>query len=273
MVAKPVGTAMRGIPARRAFLALGLLLVVGCTAQRQAALLEEADQRAGNGDYKKAAELYRRAIAVSPESTNAIRGLYKLGFIQETYLRDYEASVLNYGEFLKLTKDPVRAYEVQKRIANIYFEHHRDPEKAIVAYRHLMEMNAESLELDAFQLRIALSHFRKSDFAQARIEFQALVERFPKSQFVPRAKFEIGNCYYMEGRYELAIEALKQVLRNHAHSDYAVEAQFLIGQSQEHQGQLRAALQSYEAIKGRYPATDVVEVRMKDVSKRLKQEK
>ena len=265
---------MRGIPALKNFLAVAAFcLLAGCTAQRQGRLLEEADQHAGNGDYKKAAELYQRAITISPETTAAIRALYKLGFVQETYLRDYEASVINYGDFLKLTKDPVRAYEVQKRIANIFFEHHRDPEKAIVAYRRLMDMNSESLEIDSFQLRIALSQFRKSDFAQARIEFQALVERFPKSQYVPRSKFEIGNCYYMEGRYDLAIEALKQVLRNHAQSDYAVEAQFLIGQSQEHQGQLRAALQSYEAIKGRYPATDVVEVRMQDVSKRLKQEK
>lgn len=268
---------MRGIPARKAPFRTALVvlvaLVVGCTAERQARLLEEADQHAGSGDYRKAAELYRRVVTISPETGTAIRALYKLGFVQETYLRDYEASVLNYGEFLKLTKDPVRAYEVQKRIANIYFEHHRDPEKAIVAYRQLMQMNTESLELDAFQLRIALSHFRKSDFAQARIEFQALVERFPKSQYLPRAKFEIGNCYYMEGRYELAIEALKQVLRSHAQSDYAVEAQFLIGQSQEHQGQLRAALQSYESVKGRYPASDVVDVRMQDVSKRLKQEK
>jgi TolA-binding protein len=250
-----------------------LLSVVGCTTTRQERLLEEADQRAGNGDYRKAVALYQRVVTLAPDSTLAIRALYKLGFVQETYLRDYESSVLHYGEFLKRTKDPVRAYEVQKRIANIFFEHHRDPEKAIVAYRRLMEMNPESLELDAFQLRIALSQFRKSDFAQARIEFQSLVERFPKSPFVPRARFEIGNCYYMEGRYDLAIEALKQVLRHHPQSDYAVEAQFLIGQSQEHQGQLRAALQSYEAVKGRYPAGDVVDLRIQDVSKRLKQEK
>ncbi len=258
----------------KSLLALAFVFALsGCTAQRQARLLEEADQKAGGGDYKKAAELYQRCITIHPETTPAIRALYKLGFVQETYLRDYEGSVINYNEFLKLTPDPVRAYEVQKRIANIYFEHHRDPEKAIVAYRRLMEMNEQSLEVDSFQLRIAMSHFRKSDFAQARIEFQTLIERFPKSQFVPRSRFEIGNCYYMESRYDLAIEALKQVLRNHAQSDYAVEAQFLIGQSQEHQGQLRAALQSYESVKGRYPAGDVVDVRIKDVSKRVKQEK
>jgi outer membrane protein assembly factor BamD (BamD/ComL family) len=44
------------------------------------------------------------------------------------------------------------------------------------------------------------------------------------------------------GKYEVAIEALKQALRLHAGSDYAIEAQFQMAQRCEHQDKLADAL-------------------------------
>lgn len=250
-----------------------LFILISCTESRQLSLMEQAEEKINAAQYPEAVELLKRTIAINPESRVAVKALYKLGFTQESYTKDMDGSLLNYQEFIRLSQDNVAIYEVQKRIANIYFEQTHDPEKAIAAYKKLISFSPDSLEIDFFQFRIAQGYFHKNNFEQARLEYQTLLDRFPKSQYNARARFEIGNAYYMEGKYDIAIEALKQVLRNHPQSEYSVEAQFVMAQCYEHQEKHQTALQMYENIHGRYSSPDVLEIRLREVKKRLKQTK
>ena len=223
--------------------------------------------------YAEASEIFHRAIAINPESKIAIKALYKLGFTLETYLKDFEGAVFNYQEFIRLSQDRVSVYEVQKRIANLYFDQYRESEKAVAAYKKLISFNPESLELDFFQFRVAESFFRQNNFDQSRLEYQQLLERFPRSQYSARARFEIGNTYYMESKYDVAIEAWKQVIRHHSQSEFATEAQFMMAQCLEQQGKLQNALQVYENITGRYSSPEILKLRITELKKRLSREK
>jgi len=246
------------------------LFFLACTERRQERLLFSADERLSQERYTEAAEQLKRVVAINPESKLALRAIYKLGFTLETYLKDFEGALFNYQEFVRLSTDRVSIYEVQKRIANIYFEQLHDPDKAISAYKKLIAFSPESLELDLFQFRIAQSYFQQNNFEQARYEFQQLIERFPKSQYSARARFEVGNSYYMEGRYDIGVEALKQVVRNHPQSEFATEAEFLMAQCFEHQQKPESALLAYENIKGRYASPEILDLRIKELSQRLK---
>jgi TolA-binding protein len=256
-----------------AVLVFGLLLTAGCSERRQGRLIEEADEKIGRGAYGDAAEVLKRTVALNPESRTAVKALYKLGFVLETYLRDFEGALFNYNEFVRLSVDPVAAYEVRKRVASLYFEQTNDPDKAIESYRKLLAFNPESLEGDLFQFRIGQSFFRENEFEKARDEYQALIEHYPKSHFVARTRFEIGNSYYMEGKYEIALEALKSVVRYHPQSDYSIEAQFLTAQCLEHLDRFPAALQVYESIRDRYTPREVVNLRIAEIGKRAKKAK
>ncbi len=248
-------------------------MICGCAERRQARLLEEADGKISSNAYSEAAEILKKAVSLHPESRTAVKALYKLGFIQETYLRDFEGALLNYNEFIRLGADPVATYEVQKKVAGLYFEQTNDPDKAAEAYRKLLGMTADTLEGDLFQFRIGQAFFRLNEFEKAREEYQLLLDRYPKSQFVARTRFEIGNTYYMEGKYEIALEALKQVLRHNPSSDYQIESQFLMAQCLEHLDRFPAALQTYESIRDRYSPVQVVEMRIAEVNKRIKKVK
>lgn len=248
-------------------------MLPACSERRQQKLLNEADEKIAQGVYADAADLLRRAISINPQSKTAVKALYKLGFTLESYLKDYDGAVYNFQEFIRLSQDKVSIYEVQKRIANIYFEQYREPEKAIAAYKKLISFNPESLETDLFQFRIGQAYFRQNNFDQARYEYQQLLERFPKSPFAARARFEVGNAYYMEGKYEIAEEAWKQVLRHHTQSEYATEAQFMMAQCLEHQDKLQNALQMYETIKGRYPSSEILDLRINELKKRMQKKK
>ncbi len=244
-----------------------------CTERRQNSLTRAAEDKINQGAYIEAVDLYHKAIALNPDNKVAIKTLYKLGFAQEVYLKDFDGATFSYQEFIRLNQDRVSIYEVLKRVANIYFEQSRDSEKSIVAYRKLIEMDSESLERDLFEFRVATSFFRANNFEQARLEFQNLVEKFPKSTFIPRARFEIGNTYFMDGKYDVAIEALKQVLRHHPQSEQAMDAQFLIGQCYEHDGKFTNALQIFEGLKDRYRDPGLVEIRINELRKRTAKSK
>jgi TolA-binding protein len=248
-------------------------LLLGCTERKQRNLIYEADERLHQHRHEEAVELYRKAISLNPESAAAITGLYKLGFAYETLVRDHDAALFNFNEFIRLSRDPVKIYEVQKRVANIYFDQGKEPEKAIAAYKKLMAFSPDSLETDLFQFRVAQGHFQQNNFEQARIEFEELLEKFPKSPYVARARFEIGNAYYMEGKYDMGIEALKQVIRNHMQSEYATEAEFLMAQCMEQSNKLAPALQVYKNLRGRYTNAKILEFRITELEKRIKKEK
>ncbi|MBY0371027.1 tetratricopeptide repeat protein [bacterium] len=255
------------------FALLATLLLSACTERRQGQMLEEADTKIGDSSYTEAAEILKRAVALHPESRTATKALYKLGFVEETYLKDFEGALSNYRRFVGQATDPMAAYEVQKRIAALYFEQTGDPDQAVTAYRKLLSMSPESLEGDLFQFRIGQGFFRSNEFEKAREAYQELLAHYPKSHLAARARFEIGNTYYMEGRYDIGLEALKQVVRNHPQSEYAVEAQFLSAECLEHLDQFPAALQTYESIVARYSPREIVELRIREVSKRMKKAK
>lgn len=245
-------------------------LLLGCTERRQQRLMELAEDKINQSQPLEAVELLKKAVALNPESKTSIRALYKLGFIEESYVKDMESALFNYQEFIRLSQDRVSIYEVQKRIANIFFEQMHDPDKAISAYKKLIGFSPESLEIDFFQFRIAQSFFQQNNFEQSRFEFQQLLDRLPKSQYAARARFEIGNAYYMDGKYTIAVEALKQVLRLNPQSEWATEAQFLMAECLERLEKLQDALSTYENIQGRYTSPEVLTLRIEELKKRLK---
>lgn len=252
---------------------LPLFLIISCTESRQNQLIEQGDNRSLEGKYAESAEYYRKAAGLNPESKAGIKAMYKLGYVSESYLKDFPTAILNYVEFIRLSQEPVSVYEVQKRLANIYFDHNQDNEKAIAAYKKLLLLSPDSLESDLFQFRIAQSYFRMNNFEQARIEYDQLLASHPKSEHVPRTRFEVGNSYYMEGKYDTAQEALKQVIRNHPQHEFAIEAEYLLAQCLEQQSKLKEALQGYENLLGKYPSKQIIELRIDALKKRIKKEK
>lgn len=146
------------------------MLVVGCSEKKQEKLLEAAETKLAETKYSETVEILRKVISLNPENKLAIKAMYKLGFVLETYARDYPGAIFNYQEAIRLSQDPVSVYEIQKRVANIFFEQIPDSEKAIEAYRKLLSFSPGSLEADFFQFRVAESFFKQNNFEQARTD-------------------------------------------------------------------------------------------------------
>lgn len=241
-----------------------------CTQRRQESLLQEGDHEISESRYVKAVELFRKALSIDPSSANGVKAAYKLGFVLETYFKDYQGALVSYEEFIKNSPDTFRNYGVRKRIASLQLDHLRDFEGAQQSYKALLDDSPQGAEAAEFMYKMAASAFQQNKFEESRGFFQGLVERYPSSDLVPSARFEIGNTYYMQERYETAVQALKQVLREHPQSKYSVEAQFLMARCLEQQLSFSEALELYEGLEGRYSPKEVLAQRITNLKSRVK---
>ncbi|MCB0403216.1 MAG: tetratricopeptide repeat protein [Bdellovibrionales bacterium] len=262
---------LRWIRVASTYLTVGLLLgLVACTQQRQERLLREGDHEISESRYVKAVELFRKALSMDPASAYGVKAAYKLGFVLETYFKDYEGALLSYEEFIKNSPDKVRNYGVRKRMASLQLEQLRDFEGAQESYKLLLDESPKGPEAGEFMFKMASAAFQQNKFEESRGIYQSLVERYPNSELVPGARYEIGNTYYMQERYEVALQALKQVLREHPQSKYSIEAQFLMARCLEQQLNFAEALEMYEGLEGRYFPKQVLSQRIEKIKPKVK---
>jgi len=60
----------------------------------------------------------------------------------------------------------------------------------------------------------ALNLFRKSNFTESYRTFNKYLKKFPKGKLAPNAQFWMGDCYYSQQEYELAILEYQKVIAN-----------------------------------------------------------
>jgi soluble lytic murein transglycosylase len=90
---------------------------------------------------------------------------------------------------------------------------------ALIAVKSLDELDSEKGAFGKTAPRLAdLEHFRRAkiyqfnrDFADARLHFTAIVERFPQSPNLPEAFYQIGRGYVLENNFNEAIKWFERV--------------------------------------------------------------
>ncbi|TSD65974.1 tetratricopeptide repeat protein [Inquilinus sp. KBS0705] len=74
---------------------------------------------------------------------------------------------------------------------------------------------------DDASFEIAYTYFLKNDGDRAKADLQAMIEKYPRSSYVPRALTTIGLIDYNAGRDDEAITSFKRVVQDYASADEA----------------------------------------------------
>jgi outer membrane protein assembly factor BamD len=167
---------------------------------------------------------------------------------------------IEYKDFRTFFPNMPEAAEAQLKVANIHYEQMEKPDRD---YTHAM---------------------------RAEEEYRSLIQEYPDSKLVPKAKqrlrevqevlaereYEIGRFYYLRMAYPAAIARLKTLVDRYPLYSGADEALFLLGQSYESEvnairkntrlnevvktrlieDQTKNAAEAYDRIITRYPAMD-----------------
>ena len=126
-------------------------------------------------------------------------------------------------------------------------------------YRRYLFLFPEEENGDFVQFRLAASYQNAGRLASAIQAYQLLIDTYPASPLMQRARSNIAQCQLLDGKKEVAIRSLQQFLSEHPHSDLAPRAQFMIATVQMEDKDWEKASKTWEQISAKYPNTRFAE--------------
>ena len=197
------------------------------------------------------------------ENAQLRRSLLDLQTQIET-LRAEQAKLNGHNE--QLLRDVGELQRRQKDIAQGVDERLRqfEPIKVTVDGREFQADPAEKRDFEA-----ALAVFRSGKFPDASAAFAAFVRQYPRSGYVPSARFWLGNAQYATREYKEAIGNFKQMLTEAPTHARAPEAALSIANCQIELKDTRTARKTLEDLLRAYPQSEAA-VAAKERLSRLK---
>lgn len=108
-----------------------------------------------------------------------------------------------------------------------------------------------------------LELFRSSKFNEAYRTFSDYINKYPKGKMAPNARFWLGDCYYNQQEYELAILEYQKVVENFPSDGKAPAALLKQGLAFEKLKDNETAKIVYKKLMKDYPKSDQVETAKK----------
>lgn len=170
------------------------------------------------------------------------------------------------GQNEQLLRDVADLQRRQKDIAQGVDERLRQFEPVKVTVDGL-EFQADADEKRDFEAALAV--FRAGKFADAKTTFAGFVRQYPRSGYLPSARFWLGNAQYAAREYKEAIGNFKVLLSEAPGHARAPEAALSIANCQIELKETRTARKTLEDLLRDYPQSEAA-VAAKERLSRLK---
>ncbi len=231
------------------------------------AYLRMADLHRERGDLDASIRTYREAIDQSSDRTLRARIQYALAesfFSQARYVesvREYETYLDGFADIANVAGFPEG--RVRYRIGSAYQQLADEEESearpgagrqwlqlAVAQYDTLCMDETSSYFLDArFNRALAYQSLGSDDsVALAEAEYRAIIDEAENRSQAARALVQLGELYFDRGRYGEAAASARQLLDNHAASDYVDVAHMRLGLSQQAVADLDGAVAAFLAV-------------------------
>jgi tol-pal system protein YbgF len=247
---------------------LALLLSCAFASAGHAALFEDDEARRAILELRQRVDALQQRSAEDirksgDDSSQLRRGLLDLQ-TQIEALRVEQAKLRGQNE--QLLRDVGELQRRQKDIAQGVDERLRqfEPVKVTVDGLEFQADAAEKRDFDA-----ALAVFRSGKFAEANTAFASFVRQYPRSGYVPSARFWLGNAQYAAREYKDAIGNFRLLLSGAPGHARAPEAALSIANCQIELKETRAARKTLEDLLRAYPQSEAA-VAAKERLSRLK---
>ncbi|MEY3678049.1 MAG: hypothetical protein RI924_190 [Bacteroidota bacterium] len=97
-------------------------------------------------------------------------------------------------------------------------------EEKIATHQLLLQLFPGSNYADDAGFEIAYTYFIKGEFDRSKADLSALIEKYPRSSYVPRALVTIGLVQYNQDNDDAALETFKKVISDYQVTDEAQQA-------------------------------------------------
>ena len=155
-----------------------------------------------------------------------------------------------YLVFLSLFSLPAAA--VESSFADSLFQE-GDYLNAAHEYKRLLFLHPDTPRVDFIAFRAAASYQNAGKLENAIGAYQFLIDTYPKSVLVERARNNIAQCHVLSGESEKGLTSLKRFLSEHKESGLAPRVQFTIGMLLMDKGKWAEASSAWEDVYSTYP--------------------
>ncbi len=175
----------------------------------------------GGEQYRKAATYFEKFLKGSEKDENTANdAVTRLGdsyFVLKSYskAREYYDRIIS-----KHNKGEDYALFQRGMIQGLQ----GSPDAKISTLTDVLNQFPNSDYADDASFEIAYTYFLKNDGATAKTDLQAMIEKYPRSSYVPRALVTIGLIDYNNGSDDLAVESFKRVVQDYSSTDEAKQA-------------------------------------------------
>lgn len=164
-------------------------------------------------DFPRAVEVYRELIRVCPEAPETLQARVQLAAILRTHFRDLRGAISMMTSAIE--RNTPESAELTYEVAKLYFELGDYLQATVETQRVQTKFETSAFVDDALLLEaqaLAMMEGRAPDALRA---LNRLVERFPDSDLMPFALFEIGKMKAEAGEREAAIDVWVRALEHH----------------------------------------------------------
>jgi len=164
-------------------------------------------------DVPKAVSVYRELVAQVPDAPETAEGHVVLAGILESHYRDLRGAISELTA--ALARDPPTAPDLRYHVAKLYFELGDYQQSELEARTLIGKYPSSPLVDDSWMLVGQSLSMREGMHAEAMKAFSTLIDKFPTSELVPHALFELGKLRGETGDDAGAIQAWVQALERH----------------------------------------------------------
>jgi len=104
--------------------------------------------------------------------------------------------------------------------------------------------------------KLALDHYYKSAFDEAKQGFEQILERAPRHKLAANARYWLGEVAYSRYQFDHAVEQFQHVVDDYPKSAKLPDALLKIGKCRERQGRIEDALAIYDQVIERFPTSE-----------------
>ena len=242
------------------FVALAALLA--CATASQAALFEDSDARRAILELRQRVDQLTQGNSQNGEDTSQVRRSL-LDFQSQMETMRSEMNKLR-GENETLRREVSELKRGQADLAKGMEARLQQFEPVAVTVDG-QEFKADPAEKRDFEAALAV--FRTGKFADAASAFSGFVQRYPKSGYIPSARFWLGNAYYATRDYKPAIANFQQILSAAPQHMRAPDSALSIANCQIELKDTKAAKKTLEDLVKDYPESDAASAAKERLSK------
>ena len=219
------------------------------------ALLKVGDAYYNLKQYVPAMQSYSRLIKEFPKSKEAPEADFGtfLSFYQD---KKYEAFVSQGEVFLKKYPSHALASQVLIQLGE-YYEQHRMRDKAIRAYRELIQLGSHREGVDEAQYRVALLFKQERRWNEAMEEMEKFLKQNPQSRLFVEGQVEMGDLCLLLKDYPRALERYEWVIQNHPNHPLVKRAYLGMEEGYNSSGKIEQAEKVLKEMISKFPQDDL----------------